>query len=284
MSVRRYFKRIYEEADNEFKRYGLKSLPFIEAVTVMILVSRGTAEATELFPYSISSFLVDIAVKWCLTIAPYVNAIYSALGYPFAPDVTLMHKYPVENPIYPTPVWMFSLWTFSIVYTFGYWIILTLVTYYIGRFLGGKGSFVKLLTWIGIAHIPIINWWFYNGCEMLYEIVQQEIYLSLTPPYYKSATKIEIPTPWGKLPSYLPIEAYWAGYAFALGSIVITVGLVIASIYLEHKLNIIKTVISASPWLIYLILIVLGSLNISEICSVLNEYVRSHATWSWFGG
>jgi len=279
--MRRYFNRIFEEASEEFEKGKLNSLPFIEALAVMIIVSRGMAEAIEIFPYSISKFLVNLAYNWSLYTTPFIDRVYKSIGYLFAPDVSLIPHFPPNNPKYPLCSWMISLWLFSILYTFSYWFILTGVSYLLCRTLRGKGSYFKLLVMIGLAHIPMINWWFYTGCEMLYEIVQQHVYLSITPPYYKSAVKIYIPTPLGNLPSYLPIEGFWAGFGFGVYSMILTIGLIIVFIKRSMNINYKQSFLASLPWLIYLILILIGSLNVNEITAILNDFVKKKIAWSW---
>jgi len=168
----KYLDRLYAELEREFRKPYHRNLPLIEAVAVMIIISRAMAESIEIFPQSVSKYLVKIAHSWAHLVAPIVDKIYGSLGYVFSPDVALLHKFPHSNPTYPAPVWVFSLWSFSLLFTFLYWISLTLATYSLGKVLGGRGRFLRLLTWTGIAHIPMINWWFYVGCEMLYEIVR----------------------------------------------------------------------------------------------------------------
>ena len=106
----RYFKRIFTEAEDEFKEKGIRSLPFIEALAVMIIISRGMAEAIEIFPYSVSKYLVYLADRWVSIIIPYLDNVYKLLGYPFAPDVALQPVYPHENPVYPLCTYMIALW------------------------------------------------------------------------------------------------------------------------------------------------------------------------------
>lgn len=279
----KYFDRIYREACREFVKPYRWNLPLIEAITVMVIISRAVAESIEIFPHSVSGFLVEAANRWAYAVAPVVDAVYGALGYPFSPDVALMHRLPAENPIYPLSVWMISLWSFSVIYTFIYWIGFTALTYGIGKMLGGKGSFLRLLTMTGIAHIAMINWWFYVGCEMMYEIVRQEIYLSLLPPYYESAAKTRVTTPWGTLPNFVPVEGFWVGYGFGVAFMILTVALIYGLSKREMKLNTSRTVLAVLPWVIYLALLVAGSLNIEQILAQLNEYVDEGLAWRWTG-
>ncbi len=284
----KYLDRIYDEADKEFLKPLYRNLPFIEAVAVMLIISRAMAESVEIFPYSVSKIIVNLANKWAYTVAPLVDRIYGFFGYAFSPDVALIHKMPAENPIYPLSVWMISLWSFSIAYTLLYWLSFTSITYGIGKVFdrnggnGGNGSFVRLLTWTGIAHIPMINWWFYVGCEMLYEIVRQEMYLSLNPPYYVSVVETSIPTPLGSLPNFVPIEGFWFGYGIGVAFLMLAILLIYGFVKRELRLDPLKTLIAILPWLIYLGFLLFGSLNIDEITGVLNAYVEQGKAWRWF--
>ncbi len=280
----KYLDRIYDELRKELKRPYYRNLPLLEAVTVMMVISRAIAESIEIFPYSVSKYLVQIAYSWTYAVAPVIDDVYSSIGYIFSPDVALMRKLPHENPLYPSPVWVISLWSFSVTYTFIYWFSLTLATYGIGKIFKGRGQFLRLLIWTGIAHTPMINWWFYVGCEMLYEIVREEIYMSLLPPYYKSAVRTEVPTPWGNLPNFVPVEGFWFGYGFGVAFMLLTILLIYGLVKKELGLNNSKTLISILPWIAYLSLILVGSLNIEEIVNALNEYVRRGDAWRWIHG
>ncbi|GEM_PF-5144193 len=281
--MKKYFERLYREFDKEFEKPYYKNLPLIEAVIVMIITSRAIAEGIEIFPYSINKFLVDLAVSWSYIIAPIIDEAYRSVGYLFCPDVALIHKLPEENPTYPLCVWMPTLWLFTIIYTFTYWLIFTAITYGIGKVLGGKGTFLRLLACTGIAHIPLINWWFYVGCEMMYEIVQQEIYLSLLPPYYASVAKTKIPTPWGWLPNLIPIEGFWFGYATGIAFMILTIALMYGLVKRELKLNTLRTLMSIPHWIVYLLgFVLIGSLNINDIEMILNDYVSKGLAWKWF--
>lgn len=277
----KYLDRIYEEASKEFAKPHYRNLPLIEALAIMIIVSRGMAESIEIFPYSVNKLLVFMANQWAYSIAPFIDKIYGCLGYIFSPSVALMHKLPAENPLYPLPVWMISLWSFTICYTFAYWLIFTSITYFLGKLLGGRGSFTRLLTWLGISHIGMINWWFYAGCEMLYELVEQEIYLSPLPPY--TPVKTRLPTPLGFLPTFLPVEGFWTGYGMATASMLLTLGLIYGFMKRELELTPMKTILAIIPWILFLSLVVLaGSMNIDEITAALDEYVRLGKAWRWF--
>ena len=277
----KYLDRIYEEASKEFGKPYYRNLPFIEALAIMIIVGRGMAESIEIFPYSVNRLLVSMANRWAYSTAPLIDEIYGRLGYIFSPDVALMHKLPSENPLYPLPVWMISLWSFTICYTLAYWLLFTSVTYLLGRLIGGRGSFIRLLTWLGISHIGMINWWFYAGCEMLYELVEQEIYLNPIPPY--TPIKTRIPTPWGALPTFLPVEGFWAGYGMAVASMILTLGLIYGFTKRELKLTPSKTILTIIPWILFLSIVVLaGSMNIDEITAALDRYVRIGKAWRWF--
>jgi hypothetical protein len=278
----KYIARIYNEADKEFLKPLYKNLPFVEAVAVMLIISRAIAESVEIFPYSVSKMVVNLANDWAYAIAPFVDNAYGYLGYPFSPDVALIHKMPPENPIYPLSVWMISLWSFSILYTFSYWFSFTSVTYGIGKAFGRKVSFIKLLTWTGIAHIPMINWWFYVGCEMLYEIVRQEMYLGLSPPYYLSTVETRVPTPLGSLPNFVPIEGFWFGYGIGVAFLLLAIMLIYGLVKHELKLDPLRTLIAILPWIVYFAFLLAGSLNIDEITGVLNAYVERGDAWRWF--
>ncbi|MBO8182355.1 MAG: hypothetical protein H0Z28_06130 [Archaeoglobus sp.] len=287
----KYLNRIYDEADREFLKPLYRNLPFIEAVAVMLIISRAMAESIEIFPYSVSKAIVSLADKWAYAIAPLVDKIYGFFGYAFSPDVALMHRMPAENPIYPLPVWMISLWSFSVAYTLFYWFSLTSITYGIGRLFGRNGinegsgrsgSFVRLLTWTGIAHIPMINWWFYVGCEMLYEIVRQEMYLGLTPPYTVSAVETSVPTPLGSLPNFVPVEGFWFGYGIGVAFLMLTILLIYGFVKRELGLDPLRTLIAILPWIAYFGFLLVGSLNVNEITGVLNAYVEQGKAWRWF--
>ena len=273
----KYLNRIYEEGNREFSSPIYRNLPFIEAVAIMVIISRAMAESVEIFPYSVSKAIVSLANNWALTVAPIVDRIYGFLGYVFSPEVALIHKMPPENPIYPFSVWMISLWSFSLAYTFSYWFSFTSITYAIGRFFGRKGSFLKLLTWTGIAHIPMINWWFYNGCEMLYEIVRQKI-------YFASMTAVEtsVPTPLGSLPNFVPIEGFWFGYGIGVAFLMLTIVLLYGFVKRELNLTPSKALVAIIPWIAYLLFLLVGSMNIDEITGVLNAYVEQGRAWRWF--
>jgi hypothetical protein len=279
--MKKYINRIYNEADKEFYKPYRKNLPLIEAIAVMVIISRAMAESVEIFPYSVNKFLVNLANTWAYFVAPLIDRIYGSLGYPFAPDVALLHKLPPDNPIYPLPVWMVSLWTFSVLYTFAYWLVFTSLTYGIGKLLGGNGSFIRLLTWTGIAHIAMINWWFYVGCEMMYEIVRQEVYLSLFPPYHASTVKTKVPTPWGYPPNFVPIEGFWVGFMVGTVFLILTAGLIYGFTKRELNLNPVKALVAVTPWLVYLAFVFTGSLNVDEIMRVLHSYVERGDAWSW---
>lgn len=279
----KYFDRIYREAQHEFVKPYRWNLPLIEAITVMVIISRAVAESIEIFPYSVSRPLVEAANRWAYTVAPIIDRFYGALGYPFSPDVALMHRLPAENPTYPLSVWMISLWSFSVIYTFAYWIGFTALTYIIGRIVGGRGTFLRLLALTGIAHIAMINWWFYVGCEMMYEIVRQKIYLSAIPPYYESAVETKVTTPWGTLPNFVPIEGFWIGYGFGVAFMILTIALIYGLTKRELRLGVLRTILAITPWIVYLALLVAGSMNIDQILFHLNEYVSEGAAWRWAG-
>jgi len=282
----KYLSRLFSELEAEFARYRdpKRNLPLIEAVSVIILISRAMAESVEIFPQSVSRLLVSAADSWAWSVAPLIDRIYGSLNYVFSPDVCLSHLMPPEAPTYPLPVWMISLWSFSLLFTFSYWLLLTAATYGIGRALGGRGSYLRLLTWTGIAHIPLINWWFYVGCEMLYEIVRQEIYMSLLPPYSPSAVGTSVPTPWGSLPNFAPVEGFWAGYGFGVAFMIMTLLLLYGFVGRELELPSSKVLISLTPWIIYMALLLTGSMNIEEIVRALDGYVRRGDAWRWIHG
>ncbi len=281
----RYLGRMFRDLDKDFIRPLKKNLPLIEAVAAMIILSRGMAESMEIFPYSVSKILMRAAYSWAYAVASVIDRIYGALGYPLSPRVVLTHKLPAENPVFPMPVWMMALWSFSIVYTFMYWLAMTGATYGIGRALGGKGgSFLRLLTWTGIAHIPMINWWFDVGCEMMYEVVQQKVYMSLFPPYANSAEPIRIPTPWGPLPSFVPVETFWSGYGMGAAFMIVTTLLLYGLTKREMKLSVGKAAVAVLPWIVYFVLLFVGSLNIPEITRALDEYLRRGMTWRCMNG
>ncbi len=137
--MRKYFDRLFRELDREFVKPYYKNLPLIEAFVVMIIIARAMAEGIEIFPESVNPFLVKTAEAWTWAVAPMVDRIYGALGYPFCPDPAMIHRLPQGNPVYPLCVWMPSLWSFTILYTFAYWAGLSLLTYLIGRLLGSRG-------------------------------------------------------------------------------------------------------------------------------------------------
>lgn len=247
----------------------------------MVIISRAISESVEIFPYSVNKFIVETSTRWAYAIAPIIDRVYRGLGYPLAPDVSIIRKLPVENPKYPLCVWMVSLWTFSVIYTFTYWTLSTLTTYSIGRILGGRGSLLRLFTLIGIAHIPMVNWWFYVGCEMMYEIVEQEIYLNLLPPYYGSAVKTVIHTPWGNLPTLVPIEGFWLGLGFGVGFALLTLLLLYGFVKLELGLSKFKTLVTIAPLVGFIVFIVVGAFNIDEIVHMLDGYVKEGLAWKW---
>ncbi len=117
----------------------------------------------------------------------------------------------------------------------------------------------------------------------MFEIVRQEMYLGLFPPYYKSAVSTKVVTPWGELPNFAPIEGFWLGTGVGVTFMIITIILIYGFVKRELKLSRARTLVAIFPWLIYLGFLFTGILNIEEISSVLDSYVESGLSWRWFG-
>jgi len=115
----------------------------------------------------------------------------------------------------------------------------------------------------------------------MYEIVRQEVYLSLFPPYHASTVKTKVPTPWGYPPNFVPIEGFWVGFMVGTVFLILTAGLIYGFTKRELNLNPVKALVAVTPWLVYLAFVFTGSLNVDEIMRVLHSYVERGDAWSW---
>jgi len=165
---------------------------------------------------SVHPILAYIGINWALRIAPFVDTVYNALGRPLLPDPLEKPHHPEEihlafapeaQPhLYTTPVWVFSLWTFTFAWTVGIWFFLNLATYALSKALKGKGGLGQLFLSTGIALVPWVNWWFYVGSETMFELVPQTLYTRMVPPF--SEDMISVSVGLGGQPNVMSLEAY----------------------------------------------------------------------------
>jgi len=249
----------------------------------MIFISaRALAETLELFPVAIHPIIAWLGINWAYKIAPYIDFIYGSLGYPLTPSALLEPEFPEEihriylqsySQLFNTPVWVISIWTFTLTWIICTYLGLTLISYLIAKIWSKNVSYEEMLFWIGIAFIPLINWWFYVGSETMFEILPQRIFIDIFPPY-KNVITVEEAI--GK-PNVLAIEQYWdmwsIGFICLIWSAILMTGFI--SNYL--RTNIKKTLIILLPWYLYFILLIIGSLNIYDIV----YWLRKLGAWEY---
>lgn len=226
-------------------RYNIllnRKLAMIEAIAVIVLLGRASAEGAEVFPPGFNPVILSLLEKW-----------YSVSG-------SFFKGLPAGNPK------MYSYWVLMLPFQFALWIFLTAISYTIAKAHTSKASFGNLLICLGIANIPLINWWFYPGCEATFVTIPHELHLDLLPPYVHNAP----------IPPISPIEHYWGYRAFGFICMLWSAALIWAVIKRELGVKRRAALLAAIPWFLYFAFLVVRSLRYNLIMQTMIDMGGYH--------